>query len=54
VATASLADPVIIAGGGIGTFDGLRGAHRDGSTWRITRTLLIDIKQAPTTTGHIT
>jgi hypothetical protein len=41
VATAGLADPALIAAGGIGTFDGLRGAFSDGSTWEIARTLLI-------------
>lgn len=41
VATADLADPALIAAGGVGTFDGLRGAHADGSTWEITRTVLI-------------
>jgi hypothetical protein len=38
VATASLADATLIAAGGIGTFDGLRGVHRDGRSWHITRT----------------
>lgn len=42
VATASLAHESLIAYGGIGTFDHLRGAHRDGSTWEIIRTLLIN------------
>ena len=41
VATAGLADPALIAAGGIGTFDGLRGAFPDGSTWEIARTLLV-------------
>lgn len=40
VATAALADPALIAAGGVGTFDGLRGTHTDGRTWEITRTLL--------------
>jgi hypothetical protein len=40
IATASLADPALIAAGGLGTFDGLRGANGDGSTWEITRTIL--------------
>lgn len=42
VATSSLADDVLIARGGIGTFDGLRGTHRDGGTWEVCRTLRID------------
>ncbi|MDX3853742.1 hypothetical protein [Streptomyces sp. AK02-01A] len=42
VATASLAHDGLIIHGGIGTFDHLRGAHRDGRTWEIIRTLRID------------
>ena len=41
VATAGLADPALIAAGGVGTFDGLRGAYSDGTTWAIARTLLV-------------
>lgn len=41
VATAGLADPMLIAAGGPDTFDGLRGAHADGRAWRISRTLLL-------------
>jgi len=41
VATAGLADPALVAAGGIGTFDGLRGAFSDGSTWEIARTVLV-------------
>jgi hypothetical protein len=40
VATASLAVDHLIAHGGIGTFDHLYGAHRDGGTWTVFRTLL--------------
>ncbi|MEV6860425.1 hypothetical protein AB0M44_05390 [Streptosporangium subroseum] len=42
VATASLAVDHLIAQGGIGTFDHLCGAHRDGSTWTVFRTLRDD------------
>ncbi|MFG2227235.1 hypothetical protein [Streptomyces sp. NPDC048644] len=42
VATSGLAHDDLISRGGIGTFDGLRGAHRDGSTWEIIRTLRVD------------
>ncbi|MCB5909105.1 hypothetical protein [Streptomyces pinistramenti] len=42
VATSGLAHDDLISGGGIGTFDGLRGAHRDGGTWEIIRTLRVD------------
>ncbi|SEO44002.1 hypothetical protein SAMN04489732_10125 [Amycolatopsis saalfeldensis] len=39
-ATTPLADPELIALGGIGTFDGLRGAYPDGRLWTVQRTLL--------------
>jgi hypothetical protein len=42
IASAALADPALIAAGGLDTFDGLRGAHADGRTWEITRTLFVD------------
>ena len=42
VATAALAVPEVIAAGGIGTFDGLRGTHIDGRVWEIQRTLIVD------------
>jgi hypothetical protein len=42
VATGTLAHDGLIAHGGIGTFDHLRGAHSDGSTWEVIRTLRID------------
>jgi hypothetical protein len=42
VATAGLADPVLIEAGGLDTFDGLRGAYSDGRTWEIVRTLVVD------------
>ncbi|MDT8911938.1 hypothetical protein [Amycolatopsis sp. PS_44_ISF1] len=38
--TASLADHELIALGGIGTFDGLCGAHPDGRLWTVRRTVL--------------
>jgi hypothetical protein len=41
IATAALADPMLIAAGGPDTFDGLRGANADGRAWRISRTLLL-------------
>lgn len=41
VAGAALADPVLIAAGGVGTFDLLRGAHADGRTWEIAGTQLL-------------
>jgi hypothetical protein len=41
VATAALADSVLIAAGGPDTFDGLRGAYTDGGSWEISRTLLV-------------
>jgi hypothetical protein len=52
VATASLAHESLIANGGIGTFDHLRGARRDGSTWEIIRTLLIDHPHPEHPTGQ--
>lgn len=42
VATSSLATNALIARGGTGTFDHLRGAHPDGTTWEIIRTLVFD------------
>jgi hypothetical protein len=41
VATAALADPVVIAAAGPDTFDGLRGTYPDGQTWEISRTLIL-------------
>ena len=41
VATAGLAGPLLIAAGGVDTFDGLRGAYPDGTLWAISRTLLV-------------
>lgn len=40
IATAALADATLIADNGRGTFNGLRGARRDGGTWELTRNLL--------------
>lgn len=42
VATASLSTDDLIIQGGIGTFDHLCGAHRDGGTWAVFRTLRDD------------
>jgi hypothetical protein len=39
--TSPLADPELIALGGIGTFDGLRGAYPDGRLWTVQRTLVV-------------
>jgi hypothetical protein len=44
IATAGLATPTLVEAGGIGTFDGLRGAHADGRSWKIVGTLLIDCR----------
>ncbi|WP_190813320.1 type 1 periplasmic-binding domain-containing protein [Saccharopolyspora pogona] len=41
IGTASLATEDLIALGGVGTFDGLRGATRDGGTWEVVRTILL-------------
>ncbi|GLY68830.1 hypothetical protein [Amycolatopsis taiwanensis] len=51
VATAALADPALISAGGVDTFDGLRGAHANGTAWEITRTILID-HEGPEATGR--
>lgn len=40
VATSSLAREGLITLGGAGTFEGLRGAHRDGGAWEVGRTPL--------------
>jgi hypothetical protein len=45
IATAGLADPVLIGAGGIGTFDSLRGAHTDGRTWEIAAAALVECGQ---------
>ncbi|MHA6757924.1 hypothetical protein [Streptacidiphilus sp. PAMC 29251] len=42
VATASLAHQDLIVHGGAGTFDGLRGAHRDGGSWQIDGSRLVN------------
>ncbi|WP_245193358.1 hypothetical protein [Amycolatopsis alba] len=47
IATSGLAVPALIQAGGIGTFDGLRGAHADGGSWEIVRTLLVDHPGSP-------
>ncbi|WP_328535782.1 hypothetical protein [Streptomyces sp. NBC_00344] len=47
LATASLATDELIACGGIGTFDQLRGVRRDGSGWEIVRTLFVDRPAMP-------
>jgi hypothetical protein len=41
IGTAALASDDMIAAGGVGTFDGLRGAARDGGTWEVVRTILV-------------
>ncbi|MEV0699872.1 hypothetical protein AB0I53_18455 [Saccharopolyspora sp. NPDC050389] len=41
IGTAALASDDLIAVGGVGTFDGLRGAARDGGTWEVIRTILV-------------
>lgn len=41
IGTASLATDDLIALGGVGTFDGLRGATGDGGTWEVVRTILL-------------
>ncbi|MEV0052932.1 hypothetical protein AB0H34_20795 [Saccharopolyspora shandongensis] len=41
IGTAALASDELIAMGGVGTFDGLRGAARDGGTWEVVRTILV-------------
>jgi hypothetical protein len=45
IATAGLAVPALVEAGGIGTFDGLRGAHADGRTWEMVGALLVDRDQ---------
>ncbi|MEV0081343.1 hypothetical protein [Saccharopolyspora sp. NPDC050642] len=41
IGTAALASDDLIVMGGVGTFDGLRGAARDGGTWEVVRTILV-------------
>jgi hypothetical protein len=41
IATAALESDDLIAVGGMGTFDGLRGATRDDGSWKVVRTAII-------------